>query len=119
MPAVRDQRRSMLELDLLCGSGAGLEAIAPRVCRIVRHRIGAEAVGLFWLDANGLPLGFHHEHSPDEARDLFLNEFERLFTGPVELNVFTLATSAGPTVGRLLAPDPAYYRSNTLKVLER
>lgn len=106
-------------LDLLCRAGAGLAPIAPQVCGIVRTMVGADACALFWLDAQGLPEGFFHEHSPQQAQDLFLNEYERLFVGPAEINVTSLARGQGTRTGHLLAPPSSYYRSNTFNLLVR
>jgi hypothetical protein len=107
------------ELDLLCRAGVGLTHIAPAVCRLVRDMVGAEACALFWLDAQGQPEGFFHEHSPVAAQELFLNEFERLFIGPAEINITTLAQTPGARIGRLLNVPTSYYRSNTFNLLVR
>ena len=115
----RPNKRKWHELDLLCRSGAGVSAIAPMACRLLREFVGADAGALFWMDENGLPEGFFHEDSPASVRDLFVNEFERLFLGPEELNVATLARLKGSGAGHLLAPPPSYYRSNTFNLLVR
>lgn len=107
------------ELDLLCRAGVGLAPIAPAVCRLAREMVGAEACALFWLDADGRPEGFFHEHSTADAQELFLNEFDRLFVGPVEINVAALAQTRGARVGRLLDVPASYYRSNTFNLLVR
>lgn len=107
------------ELDLLCRLGTELAAVAPDVCAVLRKLCEADAAALFWLDEHGLPTGFHHEDSPASVRDLFLNEFERLFVGPHETNVMALARQEGPRVGRLLAPNKHYFRSNTYNLLVR
>lgn len=113
-----EQRRQAL--DLLCRSGAGLVSIAPSVCQLAREMVGAEAGALFWLDERGIPLGFFHEDSPEQAKDLFLNAFEELFLGPHELNVAYLANLVHPNpVGNLLAPPASYFRSNTFNLLVR
>ncbi|MFG1477691.1 hypothetical protein V5F53_03395 [Xanthobacter sp. V4C-4] len=112
-------KRKGLELDLLCRTGAGIAAIAPMACRILRELVGADAAALFWLDRDGLPEGFFHEDSPAPTRDLFVNAFEELFLGPAELNVATLARLRGPHAGHLLAPPPDYFRSNTFNLLVR
>lgn len=113
------QQRLWQELDLLCRLGLGLAPIAPDVCAVLRTLVGADAAALFWLDEHGLPEGFFHEDSPAEAQNLFLNEFERLFTGPQEVNILALAQPLGPQVGRLLAPGVDYFRSNTYNLLVR
>ena len=92
-PTAALQARRWQELDLLCRLGLGLAPIAPDVCALLRQLAGAVAAALFWLDEEGLPEGFFHEDSPDSVRDLFLNEFERLFVGPHETNVLA-ATAA-------------------------
>lgn len=115
----RLNKRKWHELDLLCRSGAGIAAIAPMACRLLRELVGADAGALFWMDETGLPEGFFHEDSPASARDLFVNEFERLFLGPEELNVATLAHMKGSDAGHLLAPPASYYRSNTFNLLVR
>jgi len=112
-------KRKWHELDLLCRSGVGIAAIAPMACRLLREFVGADAGALFWMDESGLPEGFFHEDSPAAARDLFVNEFERLFLGPEELNVATLARMKGEAAGHLLAPPSSYYRSNTFNLLVR
>jgi DNA-binding CsgD family transcriptional regulator len=88
-------------------------------CRLLREFVGADAGALFWMDENGLPEGFFHEDSPVGARDLFVNEFERLFMGPDELNVAILARLKGSGAGHLLTPPASYLRSNTFNLLVR
>ena len=117
--AQMELRRRWLELRLLCRPNIGLAAIAPPVCRLAREIVGADAASLFWLDPQGMPLGFFHEDSPLEVRDLFVNEFERLFVGENEINVFSLANAAGAPCGTLIAPSPDYFRSNTHNLLVR
>lgn len=104
---------------MLCRLGLGLAPIAPEVCAALRMLVGADAAALFWMDDQGLPAGFFHEDSPASTQNLFLNEFERLFVGAHETNVFALARPDGPRVGRLLAPDARYFRSNTYNLLVR
>lgn len=112
-------KRKLHELDLFCRAGMGLEPIAPVVCRLLRELVGAEAASLFWMDERGMPAGFHHEDSPDSARDLFINEFERLFVGEHEINVHALARYTGSAMGKLLTADAAYFKSNTFNMLVR
>jgi DNA-binding CsgD family transcriptional regulator len=113
------RQRLWQELDLLCRLGLGLAPIAPDVCAVLRALVGADAAALFWLDAHGMPEGFFHEDSPTAVQDLFLNEFERLFVGGHEINVFALARPDGPRVGRLLAPGARYFRTNSYNLLVR
>ena len=112
-------RRCWHELDLLCRIGVGLAPIACDLTALLRRMVGAEAAALFWLDEFGLPEGFHHEDSPDSVKDLFLNEFERLFVGEREINVFALAQRQDQRVGHLLAPEAGYFKSNTYNLLVR
>lgn len=113
------QQQLWHELDMLCRLGVGLAPIAPEVCAALRTLIGADAAALFWMDEQGLPAGFFHEDSPASTQNLFLNEFERLFVGAQETNVFALARPDGPRVGRLLTPDASYFRSNSYNLLVR
>ena len=115
----RPTRAKWQELELVCEIGVGVAAIAPHVCRLLRELAGADAAALFWMDERGLPEGFFHEDSTAEAQNLFVNEFERLFLGPAELNVATLVRLDGPGWGRLLAPPASYWRSNTFNLLVR
>ena len=115
----RVAKRYWTELDLICSTGVGLEAIAPQVCRLLREIVGADAGALFWVDENGLPAGFFHEDTNPEARDLFVNAFEELFTGDRELNVATLVQFKGTNCGHLLVPPDHYWRSNTYNLLVR
>lgn len=97
----------------------GSRPIAPEVCAVLRTLVGADAAALFWLDERGKPEGFFHEDSPADAQDLFLNDFDRLFAGPHEINVHTLARADGPRIGRLLAPGAQFFRSNSYNLLVR
>ncbi len=100
-------RRRLLErIELLCDCGAGLEAIASPLTAAVRDWIGAQSGSLFWLDEAGNPTGFFHDCAPAEIKDLFVTQFERLFSGPDQVNMVTLAATDGPSIGRAL--DPAF-----------
>lgn len=114
-----ERQRLWHALGMLCGLGLGLAPVAPEVCAVLRTLVGADAAALFWLDAQGRPEGFFHEDSPASAQDLFLNEFDRLFAGPQEVNVNTLARTDGPRTGRLLAPGARYFRTNSFNLLVR
>lgn len=107
------------QLDLLCKAGIGIEAIAQDLAALIRQLVGAEAAAIFWLDEHGLPAGFYHEDSPAQVQSLFLDEFERLFVGQDELNVFALAQRKGQRTGHLIAPPDGFARSNTLNLLIR
>lgn len=113
------QRHLWQELDLLCRIGIGIAPIAQDLAALLRQLIGADAVAVFWLDAQGMPEGFYHEDSPPEVQDLFLNEFERLFVGANEINVFALANHRGRRIGNLVAPGRDYFKSNTFNLLVR
>ncbi len=104
---------------MLCRLGVGLAPIASDVAALLRVLVGADATALFWLDEHGQPAGFHHEDSPPAVKNLFLNEFERLFVGERELNIVALAQREGPRVGRMMAPGADHFRSNTYNLLIR
>jgi DNA-binding CsgD family transcriptional regulator len=113
------RRELWTRLQLLCRCGAGLQALAPDLCALLRQWVGADAVALFWLDAQGMPEGFFHEDSPAAVQALFLDEFERLFVGPDEINVLALAQRKDAAMGHLVAPQASYFRSNTFNLLVR
>lgn len=117
--ARRVAKRMWHELELLCATGVGLAPIAPTVCRLLRDIVGADAAAIFWMDERGQPLGFFHEDSNAGARDLFVNEFDRLFAGENELNVATLVRRMHAPAGHLLAPPASYWMSNTYNLLVR
>lgn len=113
------RKRKWHELDLLSRTGVGIAPIAPAVCRMLREIVGADAVSLFWLDEHGSPAGLFHENAAAPALDLFLNEYDRLFAGPSEINVSQIAALRGYPAGHLLNPSRDYFRSNTLNLLVR
>lgn len=117
--ARRIAKRAWHELELICSTGVGIAAIAPQVCRRLRDMVGADAAAIFWMNAQGLPDGFFHEDTQPGARDLFVNEFERLFVGESELNVAALVKRTGAIAGHLLAPPSSYWTSNTFNLLVR
>lgn len=112
-------KRKWHELDLLCRSGMGPVIPAPAICRTLREIIGADAASLFWLDESGAPAGVFHEAASPGAMALFVNEYDRLFAGPGEINVSQISAGRGAPAGVLFQPDPAYFRSNTLNLLVR
>ena len=116
---MRYPKRKWHELDLLCRAGVGIAPIAPAVCRSLRELVGADAASLFWLDEKGMPAGFFHENAIESCHDLFVNEYERLFVGPSEINVSQVAAMNGRPVGKLMNPGRDYFRSNTLNLLLR
>jgi DNA-binding CsgD family transcriptional regulator len=105
------------QLDLLCKAGIGIEAIAHDATALIRQLVGADAAAIFWLNEQGLPDGFFHEDSPSEVQSLFLDEFERLFVGANEINVFALARHRGRRIGNLILPPADYFKSNTFNLL--
>lgn len=107
------------QLDLLTRLGVGIAPVAADLAGLLRRLVGADAAALFWLDERGLPDGFYHEDSPAEVQGIFLNEFERLFVGERETNVFALAQRRDRAVGHLLRPEADYFRSNTYNLLVR
>ncbi len=66
-----------------------------------------------------MPAGLFHENASQEAIELFVNEYDRLFTGPGEINVSQIAAHRGRPAGVLFDPDPLYLKSNTLNLLLR
>ena len=87
MPEVRQQLQWRRQLDLLSRTGVGLPAMAPALCALVRQIVGAQTCVLMWVDSAGMPVGVHHEHPNEATQALFMNEYERLFSGDREINV--------------------------------
>jgi len=112
-------KRGWHELDIVCRAGVGIAPVAPAICRVLRELVGADAVSLFWVDDQGAPAGVFHENAAESALDLFVNEYDRLFTGPSEVNVSQIAASSGRPVGKLMNPGADYFRSNTFNLLVR
>ena len=119
MPKISLQLQWRRELDLLSRTGVGLPAIAPAVAALIRQIVGAQTCVIMWVDATGMPVGVHHEHPVEATQSLFMNEYERLFSGDKEINVSWAARQRGQACGRMLSPPPAYYRSNTYNLLMR
>ncbi len=120
MPTAHHQQMQWRrELDLLSRTGVGLPAIAPAVTALLRQIVGAQTGVTIWLDASGMPTGVHHEHPNEVTQTLFMNEYERLFSGEGEINVSWAARQRGQACGRLLHPPSSYYRSNTYNLLLR
>lgn len=108
MHRLTEQKRHAL--DLLCRAGVGLAPIAPDVCRLVREMVGAEACGLYWLDAHGQLEGFFHELALPAVQALFLSEHQRLFSGAGDLNVDKPAHAGDPSAGASLSAPSAHCR---------
>ena len=115
MPALK-QATARRELDLLVRVGLGIEPIAPALARLLRELIGAEGCFIGWFDELGTPAGFFHDSAPVSAQDLFLNN-SQLFVGPDELNIFWLTRNGGLTVGNMMNPGKAFFKSNTFNLL--
>ncbi len=107
------------ELELLSHTGVGLPAVAPAVAALLRQLVGAQTCVIMWVDPSGMPTGVHHEHPNEATQALFMNEYERLFSGEGEINVSWAARQRGPACGLMLSPPSAYYRSNTYNLLIR
>jgi hypothetical protein len=111
--------RAWQKLDLLCRAGVNLVHSAPLITKCLREAVGADAASLFWLDADGAPAGVYHESAAPAVLDLFINEYDRLFSGASEINVSQIAAATGRPVGVLYRPDAEYFRSNTFNLLLR
>lgn len=106
-------------LRVLCCSGLDLMSMVPDAFAIVHELIPNAASALFLTSHDGVPHGFFHEDSPEEARNLFLNE-PQLFIGPGEYNVFRLVGTPGAAkIGQLLHPPKWFFHSNTYQLLVR
>ena len=105
----RRQRYLMQFVQLLCQSGAGLQAIASPFCEAVRELIGAASGSLFWLSDRDEPVGFYHDCAPAEIKDLFVTRFDDAFFASEPVNIAMIASQDGPSVGKML--DPAMQRA--------
>ncbi|HJW54685.1 MAG TPA: hypothetical protein VJ577_05365 [Burkholderiaceae bacterium] len=106
-------------LRVLCCAGLDLMSITPDAFAIVHELIPNAASALFLTSHDGVPQGFYHEDSPDEAQNLFLNE-PQLFIGPDEYNVLRLVGTPGAVkIGQLLQPPQEFFKSNTYQLLVR
>ena len=119
MPIVHRQMQWRRELDLLSRTGVGLPAIAPPIAALIRQIVGAQTCVIMWVDPTGMPVGVFHEHPNEITQALFMNEYERLFSGEKELNVSWAARQHGQACGRMLNPPSVYFRSNTYNLLMR
>ena len=117
--AHKQQMRWKQELDLLSRTGVGLPAVAPAVAALLSQMVGAQTCVIMWVDSTGMPIGVFHEHPNEATQALFMNEYERLFSGDKEINVTWAARQRGQACGRLLTPPAAYFRSNTYNLLMR
>ncbi len=112
-------RRLLERLRLLCGCGAGLEAIAALACAVARDLVGADCGSIFWLDPSGAPAGFFHDSASAELKDFFVAYFDELFSAPGEFNMVTFTQLDGPPVGRMLGEGmhEKFLGSNVYKYL--
>lgn len=113
-------RRRLLEhLELLCLSGAGIEAIAIPVCELFRRLVDADSASVFWQNEHGQPMGFFHDCAPAEIKDFFVSNFEALFSDPTEVNMVGMLRPELPNIGRALEPGwhALYLKSNVYKYL--
>jgi hypothetical protein len=109
------RRRTLERLQLLCASGAGIEAIATRVTEIACDLTGAASGSIFWLQGEGKDLGYYHDCAPAELKDLFVNRFEELFASPDQFSMISMIESEGPDIGRLITPEGlAYVRASNV-----
>ncbi len=113
------KRRLLERLRLLCGCGAGLEAIAAPACAVARDLIGADSGSIFWLDPAGAPAGFFHDCAPAELKDFFVTHFDELFSAPGQFNMVTFTQMVGPPIGRMMGEGmhELFLASNVFKHL--
>ncbi len=114
---VASTRQHLAALGLYCRTGAGLEALAPAICREVREMIGGAAAALYWLDEDQQPVGYFHEDAPPMPRHLFQNQFAELFDRPGEMSAVWLGRQTGQSIGRLVNPPESFYNSNVFNLL--
>jgi hypothetical protein len=94
------KRRTLERIRLLCGCGAGMEAIAPALCEALHDLIDSEANAVFWVDENGVPSGYHHDSAPAELKDFYVRNFEALFADPTQFSMIAMLDTVEPSVGR-------------------
>ena len=113
------RRRLLEKITMLCGCGAGLEAIASPLCAATRDLIGADSVSVFWLDAKRAPKGFYHDCAPAALKDMFVTRFDELFSSAEEASMISFTLPDGPSIGRALQPgvQDAFWQSNVHKYL--
>ncbi|MBT2186875.1 hypothetical protein [Sphingobium nicotianae] len=113
------KRRIIEHIALLCHCGVGIEAIVSSLCEAVRQLLGAASGSLFWLDEMGLPQGFYHDCASAELKDLFISQFDTLFSGPAEVSFVRLVAMTGPAIGRCLEPEliDAFWKGNIYRYL--
>lgn len=113
------QRRLLERLELLCCSGAGMEAIAPSLCTVFRDLAEADSGSIFWVDSNGQPTGFYHDCATAELKDYFVTNFDTLFSAIDEINMMSMLLPTPPNIGKALDPDfhQRFTKSNVYKYL--
>lgn len=104
---------------MLCGCGAGLQAIASSFCEAARLLIGADATLLAWFSESGEPLGFFHDTAPAELKDLFIRKFDEMFYESREITTWSIVEPGSVRIGRILAPgmQEAFERTNIYRYL--
>lgn len=98
------KRRLVQELELLCGCGAGLQAIASPFCAALKRLLEARSVMLMWFTEDEQPLGFFHDTAPAELKDLFISQLDTLFLN-ADASGLTVARPEGPLVGKMCDPE--------------
>lgn len=99
------KRRTLERIRLLCGCGAGMEAIAPALCEALHDLIESEANAVFWVDENGVPSGYHHDNAPAELKDFYVRNFEELFTDPTQFSMIAMLDRVEPSIGRAVGDE--------------
>lgn len=113
-------RRDLLHrIELLCRSGAGLQAIASSFCKAVRDLLGAASASVFWLSPEGEPLGFFHDSAPAEIKDFFIVNLEEMFLHTEVVSMASLTAPEGPLIGKMLDPklQQAFWQGNIYRHL--
>jgi DNA-binding CsgD family transcriptional regulator len=121
MKNAREYRRLMEKLRLLCGCGAGLEAVAVPVCDVMREMADVVSASMFWFDSDGLPAGYYHDCTNVEVKDLFVTRLGDLFSDPAQFNIVSLARRDGPAIGRMVGEEMQdhFRQSNVYKYLAK
>jgi pentapeptide MXKDX repeat protein len=106
------RKRKRHELDLLCRAGVGIAPLCLQSAARCANSWAPRPFRYFGWTNREMPAGLFHENAADSALDLFVNEYDRLFTGPSEIDVSQIAAMKGGPVGQLMNPGPDYFRSN-------
>ena len=104
---------------MLCCAGLDVMSIAPAAFAILHDLVPNAASALFLTSHEGEQQATFHEDCPDTVQAL-CNSETTLFSGPGEINSYTLlATPGAAKIGQLLAPPKSYFSSNTYQLLVR